>query len=139
MVDSIQRGIPGFKVRRVEFCRGTERLMIPEKGTDPEMIPLRLTVVKNRQAGASEVLGPAEEWCNLTKGQQIRKSLPARISLTIFVSKEELGSPKENVEGIPAGDTGEVDVEMEIQGHGPLKCVARHGPGFLNLNGEERS
>ena len=91
------------------------------------------------QAGASEVLGPAEEWCNLTKGQQIRKSLPARISLTIFVSKEEFGSPKENVEGIPAGDTGEVDVEMEIQGHGPPKCVARHGPGFLNLNGEERS
>ena len=37
------------------------------------------------------------------------------------------------------GSKGEPDVDLGTQGHGPPTCVARHGPGFLELNGEERS
>ena len=71
--DEIQRGVFGFKVRRVEACRGTERMRIPEQGTNRASIPLRITIVKDRSTGKAQVLGPAERWVSLTKGQQIRK------------------------------------------------------------------
>ena len=82
-----------------------ELFKIPSQDVDPETIPLRLTVVKNRHTGAAEVLGPAEEWRSLTKCQQIRKSPPARISLTIFGSKED-EVPPQRVLGDPPQEFG---------------------------------
>ncbi|CAL1157602.1 unnamed protein product [Cladocopium goreaui] len=97
----IQKGAPNLKVQRVEACRGTERLRLPGADADPETIPLRLTVVKDRITGQSMVLGPAEEWAALPKRQQIRKGQSAKMSLTIFGSfpksgeLETMGSDKE--------------------------------------------
>ncbi|CAL1165925.1 unnamed protein product, partial [Cladocopium goreaui] len=97
----IQKGAPNLKVQRVEACRGTERLRLPGADADPETIPLRMTVVKDRITGQSMVLGPAEEWAALPKRQQIRKGQSAKMSLTIFGSfpksgeLETMGSDKE--------------------------------------------
>ena len=87
----IQKGAPNLKVQRVEACRGTERLRLPGADADPETIPLRLTVVKDRITGQSMVLGPAEEWAALPKRQQIRKGQSAKMSLTIFGSFPKSG------------------------------------------------
>ncbi|CAL1146064.1 unnamed protein product [Cladocopium goreaui] len=75
----IQKGATNLKVQRVEACRGTERLRLPGFDADPETIPLRWTVVKDRITGQSMVLGPAEEWAALPKRQQIRKGQSAKM------------------------------------------------------------
>ena len=169
LFDDVQRGIPGMKVRRVEVCRGTERLRVPEPKVDRSEIPLRLTVVKARDSGQAQVLGPIENWLDLPKYQQTRKGQPARMSITVFGSRLAHDPPKEDhkergdsspeVEA-PLGDgvlsrhesDGDKDhrdekrepiesgdVGMEIEGRSVPPSVARHGPGFLELSPEEQS
>ena len=148
----IQKGVPGFKVRRVEVCRGTERLRVPESGVERSEIPLRVTVIKDRSTGQAEVLGPAEEWVKLPKYQQTRKGKPAKVSLTVF------GSPLESVEpGLRVTQTGKDEGNREDGNHeaigekvigddmeptpekGVPRGIAQHGPGFLSLSGEEKA
>ena len=146
--DAVSKGIFGFKVRRVEACRGTERLRLPEKDADPSSVPLRVTIVQNRQSGTSEVLGPAEEWSQLPKYQQIRKGKPAKISLTVFGEPFSGEDETSSVEQ-PRADSDEPKPEKEppkvddsgdgLVGRGRPKNVARHGPGFLSLNAEEKA
>ncbi|CAL1150724.1 unnamed protein product [Cladocopium goreaui] len=50
----------GMKVRRIEVCRGTERLRVPDPSVDQSEIPLRVTVVKDRSSGQAQVLGPPQ-------------------------------------------------------------------------------
>ncbi|CAL1159010.1 unnamed protein product, partial [Cladocopium goreaui] len=134
----IQKGAPNLKVQRVEACRGTERLRLPGADADPETIPLRLTVVKDRITGQSIVLGPAEEWAALPKRQQIRKGQSAKMSLTIFGSfpksgeLETMGSDKE----AGTGDDGE---DVVVVSKDPPKNVPVHGPGYMLLNGDEKA
>ncbi|CAL1129202.1 unnamed protein product [Cladocopium goreaui] len=134
----IQKGAPNLKVQRVEACRGTERLRLPGADADPETIPLRLTVVKDRITGQSMVLGPAEEWAALPKRQQIRKGQSAKMSLTIFGSfpksgeLETMGSDKE----AGTGDDGE---DVVVVSKDPPKNVPVHGPGYMLLNGDEKA
>ena len=141
----VQEGIPNMKIRRVEACRGTERFRLPEAGVDHSSIPLRLTVVRKRESGSTEVLGPPEQWLSLPKSRRVRRSVPASLSLTIF--GEPLTAP---ADGEPfqqpssSGDRQQSTVDVpegdcaEPQG-GPPLSVPRHGPGFLEASADERS
>ena len=73
ILSQIQKGAPQLKIQRVEACRGTERLRVPSPDIDPALVPMRLTVIKDRVTGKALVLGPAEEWSMLPKRQQIQK------------------------------------------------------------------
>ena len=142
----VQKGVPGFKVRRIEVCRGTEQLRVPESGVERSEIPFRVTVVKDRSTGQAEVLGPAEEWVKLPKYQQTRKGKPAKVSLTIFggpLENSETGEDKNgsredrNLEGLGEEVIGD-DMEP-TPGKGIPRGIAQHGPGFLSLSGEEKA
>ena len=80
----VQEGVPNMKVSRVEACRGTERYRLPDRSIDASSIPLRLTAARKRDSGSLEVLGEPEEWTRLAKHRQVRKGVPASLSLTIF-------------------------------------------------------
>eukprot|EP00435_Cladocopium_sp_Y103_P020778 s1772_g5.t1 len=153
--DHIQHGMPGIKVRRVEICRGTERLRVPDPEVDRAEIPLRVTVVKGRQTGQAEVLGPAEEWVKLPKSKQTRKGKPAKMSLTVFGSplnnggivgavdppiqeRSKNGNPREKKNPGQFGNVGEDDCEPTPEKVLP-RGIAQHGPGCLALSGEEKT
>jgi hypothetical protein len=82
-----------MKVRRVEVCRGTERLRVPDPSVDQSEIPLRVTVVKDRSSGQAQVLGPVENWLELPKYKQTRKGTPAKMSITVFGSRVAQNPP----------------------------------------------
>ena len=115
------------------------------------------------------MLGPAERRVNLPKNKQIRRGRPAKMSLTIFgeelpkneivrhgdednhelsdIDREMFGDPPNGPPKIPGvgdgennpeGDVGG-DVVSDLVGEGIPKSIARHGPGFLNLTGEEKA
>eukprot|EP00435_Cladocopium_sp_Y103_P018919 s1103_g4.t1 len=105
ILNQIQRGAPQIKVQRVEACRGTERLRLPGDDADPESIPLRLTVVKDRTTGRSMVLGPAEEWRKLSKRQQDVSCEGDELEYEIFS-----GKPPKN---IPAHGPGFLELSSD--------------------------
>ena len=149
LFDRIQREVPLMKIRRVEACRGTERYRVPDQSADLSVPPLRLTVIKDRQTGLTEVLGPPEAWQSMSRMKQVRKSRPARISLTIFGqsarSSESEGQDVEGDDEVVEGDgerrvdrvSHEPDVDVPLTG-GPPVNVPRHGPGFMEASPEVR-
>ena len=76
-----------MKVVHVEVCRGTERLRLPKEGIDKSSLTLRQTIVMHRSTGECEILGKPENWQRLAKRQQVRKSVPARLCITVFGSE----------------------------------------------------
>ena len=136
LLHRIQAGVTSMKVRRVEACRGTERFRLPERGLDVSEIPLRLTVVQSRSDGSIQVMGGPEEWTRLSKRNQIRKSLPASVSLTIFGQATVPGSEPAGTGAASGEATGGLEIglpeaERDLSG-APPRNVPRHGPGFLD-------
>ena len=129
-----------FKLRRVEACRGTDRLRIPDDSVSREEIPLRLTVVRRREDGGIETSPEPENWTRLPKRQQIRKGVAARLSLTLFGSRREAVQVDTVADQRVQGDREDsVEEAAEpIQG-GPPRCIARHGPAFLRASSEVQS
>ena len=139
ILSQIQKGAPQLKIQRVEACRGTERLRVPSPDIDPALVPMRLTVIKDRASGKALVLGPAEEWSTLPKRQQIRKGKPARVSLTIFGHRksetDDVGAP----DGVVSDEEQKGELDVGILGHAPPKNVPVHGPGFRDLSKDEQA
>lgn len=82
--ERVCRGVDSMVVERMEVCRGVDRLRIPDSNVDRKDIPLRITIIRHRETGESEVLGPAENWVSLPKTRQVRKGKPAKMRLTLF-------------------------------------------------------
>ena len=139
----------------VEVCRGTDRFRLPKRGVSVDDLPLRWTIMMHRQSGEIHVLGEPEEWQKLSQRGRIRKSGPAKLCLTVFGRRVEdvieAGSARPSESATSSGskrkcltdgdetekrakpDPGESEVtEVPLVG-GPPRNVARHGPGFLNL------
>ena len=83
--------VPGFIMKHVEICRGTERFRVPKEGTVLSDLKYRWTIILNRESGEVEELGLPEEWQLLPKSGRIRKARPARISITVFGGDKPMG------------------------------------------------
>lgn len=142
LVARVQEGVIGMKVRRVGACRGTERYRLPETGVSHAEIPLRLTVVRQRDDGTVKVLGTPEEWLRLPKAKRVRKGVSASLSLTIF---------GQAVQGDGEAASGAlsplVDSATDLQASaddtqapvgGPPQCIPRHGPGYMDASSVEQ-
>ena len=83
---------PEMTVKLTVACRGTDRHRIHGQAFAAETYPWRKTIMVDRHTGEIKETGPAEEWVKLSKLKQIRKTGPAKISLTLFGHKDAIVS-----------------------------------------------
>ena len=157
----IQALCPAFQVKQIEVCRGTDRFRVPRTGTDVTHLGLRQVWILHRNTGEVRCQGPPERWQRLVKRQQVRKTEPARISVTVFgttlidaepatpaVRRRASNSVEEESEvkrprtaaSLPAVVSPETPIgdEPPVAGH-PPKAVARHGPAYLGLGKDDQA
>ena len=70
-------------------CRGTDRHRCQPENVVPEVLPWRKTIIVDRNTGEVKDLGPPENWVNLPRAKQVRSTGPAKISVSVFGSKED--------------------------------------------------
>lgn len=109
--DQAQMLVPEVQIKMVVFCRGAERFRPPpEPRVNKDVMPWRKTIVVDRNDGSVHDMGDPEQWSKLTKANQVRKSRPARMSISIFGIKADggasssgrnvlKGNPEESVDG----------------------------------------
>ena len=73
-----------MEIKIMVACRGTDRHRVLASGPGMEKYPWRKTILVDRGSGEVRVTGPMEKWLALPKLKQIRKTGPAKISLTVF-------------------------------------------------------
>ena len=166
-VVQLQEQYPQINIQFVLLCRGTERYRVPKNDIIRDDIPLRKTVVVHRQSGEVQDLGDFEEWQQLSKAKQVRKAVPAKISISVFgkrclldgpvvESQEmpdvEMHAPITQQEGssVPSSMTilansqqktveeSQPEAEALVPGWAP-KIVPRHGPAFRALGAQQRT
>ena len=103
-------------MRHVEVCRGTERMRLPKHGTDLEDLTLRQTLVMHRASEECEILGKPEKWQRLAKRQQVRKSVPARLCVTVFGRESPGGAGGTPVDVIPEPERSVEDASSSKRG-----------------------
>ena len=64
-------------------CRGTERFQVPLHAPSSHHAPLRYTVSIHRVTSQIHDLG-VEDWHKSTRAQRIRKSVPSKLTVTLF-------------------------------------------------------
>eukprot|EP00435_Cladocopium_sp_Y103_P035397 s1051_g9.t1 len=158
----VQMLVPELQVQLVVACRGTNRYRLQPEVEGCERYGWRKTVIIDR-AGVQVVdLGPSEEWTRLSRLKQIRSTGPAKMSLSIFGSKEPNLHAVSAVSGSPSVQnpadsmranvpvpthSDHVDSEdtvmqeppkLEETGWAP-KIIPKSGPGFLSLSKGEQS
>ena len=80
---------PETIIKLMVACRGTDRHRIQGQSLGEDRYLWRKTVLVDRHTGEVRETGPAEEWVRLPRLKQIRKTGPAKISLTLFGYKED--------------------------------------------------
>ena len=89
VVKLVQMLVPEIKVQLVVACRGTDRHRCQPENVVPEVLPWRKTIIVDRNTGEVKDLGPPENWVNLPRAKQVRSTGPAKISVSVFGSKED--------------------------------------------------
>ena len=110
-VQKIQQQFPQVDIRFVLMCRGTEKYRVPKPEIARDDIPLRKTLVVDRQTGEIRDLGDFEEWQLFSKAKQVRKAEPARISMSVFGRRQVM----EGSSGSRVFPSIESDAPMEPQ------------------------
>ena len=90
----VQMLVPEIKVQLVVSCRGTDRYRTQPDGVMPEILPWRKTVIVERNTGEVKELGPVENWVKLPRLKQIRSTGSAKLSVTVFGTRDELDNPQ---------------------------------------------
>ena len=148
-------------VQCVFVCRGTDRLQVPLAAPVSKDAPWRHTLSIHRESGKLHDLG-CHRWHVLTRQQRIAKSVPSKLTLTIFGSKpteheqnpiEPMQKPQEPVieqSLIPESRASAVRVRARdslprsvqpphvCEGWGPPP-IPLHGPNFRALENHEKS
>ena len=104
-LQDVQQKCPDHRVRHLVLCRGTDRYVGPNKTLFPGEAPLRRMICIRRKIGDVQVHKDWEPWERLTQRGLRRKSLAARVSLTIFAQAKpltELGETPHADAGVPA-------------------------------------
>ena len=157
-VSKVQTLVPEFVVKHVVVCRGTNRVRPPKEGWSSRDIPVRRTVVVKRDGTGICEDGGVEEWGALPRYKQMRKGIPAKVSLTAYgirnVKSAEanfrgsLGAAgsSSNVSDSPVEPRLPLDIPPESSGSTgvlevgyPPKTIPKHGPAFLSLTPEEKN
>ena len=138
MFGDFQMMVPELQIKLIVLCRGTDRYRVPGALTNGEHMPWRKTVIIDRSSGAVIDKGPPENWTSLTRLQQIRKSGPARLSITLFGEKpsESSGAPQvldQGVLGAGVGEDQEMGEEKVISEGWPPRIAPKSGPNFESL------
>ena len=166
VVQQVQALLPQIVVQHVVCCRGTNRIQPPCVEGMPRDMPLRQTVVVKRVGGEIAMDGEIEDWSQVPRYKQMRKGIPAKLSLTAYgMSPERLRSFRglraeearnqqmplrvdqnpeapqnpENTSTTTDVPTTRSDAEDGplIQGY-PPRSVPRHGPGYFALGESEK-
>ena len=147
-------------------CRGTERFQVPLHAPSSHHAPLRYTVSIHRTTSQVHDLG-VEDWHKSTRAQRIRKSIPSKLTVTMFghlpnleqadvPARESIPAdvpvplsnvPPESVEPPSAvRATGNQNLPIAVQDRtSNVACegwapppVPLHGPKFRLLNDQEK-
>ena len=96
-----QRLIPELCIQSLFVCRGTDRFQTPLSAPISKEFPIRRTICIHRKTGEIHDLGN-DNWHNLTRNQRIRKSLPSKLTITIFGSQR---LPGQESSALPPDET----------------------------------
>ena len=123
LIDAVQRKCPNHEVKHIVLCRGTDRLLGPNKVMHPGEATLRKSVcIRRRHEDIVEE--PWEPWERMSFRKLRRKGTPARVSLTIFANPK----PEESISRNPLSGI--------LQSH--LDNVQEENPARENPNASER-
>eukprot|EP00435_Cladocopium_sp_Y103_P045324 s1858_g13.t1 len=82
----LSQAFPNKEIKGVLACKGTDRKYGPPKELHPQEAPYRRTIMKHRSTQQVLVDPDWEKYDELSNRQLIRKSLPCRISITVFAT-----------------------------------------------------
>ena len=100
LLEAVKRKCPQHDIRHVVLCRGTDRLLGPNKPMYPGEATLRKFVcIRRRHEDIVEE--PWEPWERLSARQLRRKGTPARIGVTIFGKTKDQETVMEQQPEIP--------------------------------------
>ena len=141
-----------FKVRCVFICRGTDRFQVPVSAPPSHESPWCQTLCIHRRDGTLHDLG-IRNWHALTRAQRVAKTIPSRLTLTIFgnfkeaenqdepssPNAEDSIAPRDTNSRVPAVDSfAKVpDPKTVCEGWAPPPTPL-HGPCFRALASDEK-
>ena len=96
VVESIAKLYPEKIIRSVEICKGTDRMRRPPKGITKTNAPLRTSFGKSRRDLTLFMNHQWESWVSLHRPQLIRKSIPARLVVTVYGQNRHDSSHQES-------------------------------------------
>ena len=109
IVQMAQRCVPDLCIQSLFVCRGTERFQAPLLAPSSRDFPIRRTISVHRQTGETFDSGN-EEWHNLTRSQRIRKSIPSKMTITMFGSIPIAGSEPRDLNRVPENSNARTEV-----------------------------
>ena len=138
-----------MQVSCVFICRGTDRFQAPLTAPKSQDAPLRLTLSVHRTTGKIHHLG-YQHWHLFTRAQRIAKSIPGKLTLTIFgTSRKEIENQVIEKAPMPAPDSeppGTAVRALPMAKLNPEICegwapppIPLHGPNFRKLSSHEKS
>ena len=110
-----QRCVPDLCIQSLFVCRGTERFQAPLLAPPSRDFPIRRTISTHRQTGEISDSGN-EEWHNLTRSQRIRKSIPSKLTITMFGSLPAAGPEPRDLNRVPENSTAGTEVSPPADG-----------------------
>ena len=116
-----QMMVPELQLKLVMLCRGTERFRVPGNLSKGEPMPWRKTIIIDRATGEVIDKGPPENWTALSRIKQTRSAGSARLSVTLFGDKVDMGSGEckegNNPEN-PESEPMEVEPGLDVRASG---------------------
>ena len=142
LADTVQKLVPEFDVRLMISCRGTDRHRLGGVDAYGNLYPWRKTLLVDRNTGEIKETGPAEKWIDLPHRLKVRKTGPARVSLTLFGQEFPRDDPNSGERiSPPFRDDQQFGEESELAEPAPQTLplkVPTSGPAFLDLSAQEQ-
>ena len=141
LVEAVKRKCPTHEIKHLVLCRGTDRLLGPNKVMHPGEATLRKSVcIRRRHEDIVEE--PWEPWERLSFRKLRRKGVPARLSMTIFANPKSMPASTENPMSLmsppnPDNDQEET-VPQNLEGEvGEIEAPAEPGAKRARQNESE--
>ena len=145
----------GFITNCVFVCRGTDRLQAPVNAPPSQQAPWRHVLSLHRETGKIHNLG-YHNWHHMTRAQRIAKSIPSRLTITIFGNRNSnVGNVDQTSEAMPKLQDEETrEVAQRVRAEGITRSTVMlpdvcegwappptplHGPNFRSLAAQEKS
>ena len=144
-----------FQVVCVFICRGTDRLQVPVNAPASQQAPWRHTISIHRTTGELHDLG-CHDWSRLTRAQRIAKSIPSKLTLTVFGNKSQVQSSSQLdvPPALPELESSDQPFAQRVRAESVSRSAVKlpdvcegwappptplHGPNFRSLEPQEKS